>query len=56
MITKRPPKFNVYPRWFEVRFGTFPIYQMLPEIIDLWGLNTQTDVTAKKNSPAPKGK
>ena len=37
-------------------FNTFSIYQVLPEIIDLWGLNTRQDVTAKKNSPAPKGK
>lgn len=37
-------------------FNTFSIYQVLPEIIDLWGLNTRQDVTAKKNSPAPSGK
>ena len=30
-------------------FNTFSIYQVLPEIIELWGLNLQTDVTAKKN-------
>ena len=30
-------------------FGTFSIYQVLPQIIELWGLNVQTDVTAKKN-------
>ena len=41
--------------WLD-QFGTFSIYQVLPEIIDLWGLNTQTDVTAKKNKPAPSGK
>ena len=41
--------------WLD-RFNTFSIYQVLPEIIDLWVLNTKTDVTAKKNSPAPKGK
>ena len=38
------------------QFGTFSIYQVLPEIIDLWGLNTKQDVTVKKNSPAPSGK
>ncbi len=37
-------------------FNTFSIYQVLPEIIDLWGLNTKQDVAAKKNSPGPKGK
>jgi len=34
--------------WLE-QFNTFSIYQVLPEIIDLWGLNVQTDVEAKKN-------
>ena len=37
-------------------FGTFSIYQVLPEIIDLWGLNLQTDVEAKKNSVIPIGR
>ena len=30
-------------------FNTFSIYQVLPELIELWGLNVQTDVEAKKN-------
>lgn len=34
--------------WLE-QFNTFSIYQVLPELIDLWGLNVETDVTAKKN-------
>ena len=38
--------------WLD-QFGTFSIYQVLPEIIDLWGLNTRQDVAVKKNSPAP---
>lgn len=29
-------------------FNTFSIYQMLSQIIELWGLNTQTEVQAKK--------
>lgn len=37
-------------------FNTFSIYQVLPEIIQLWGLNVQTDVTAKKNLPVQSGK
>ena len=32
-------------------FNTFSIYQVLPKIIELWGLNTQTDAQAKKTSP-----
>ena len=31
------------------QFATFSIYQMLPEIIELWGLNVQTQVESKKN-------
>ena len=30
-------------------FNTFSIYQVLPEIIKLWGLNVQTTVASKKN-------
>ena len=36
--------------WLE-RFNTFSIYQVLPQIIELWGLNLQTDVESKKNFP-----
>lgn len=32
-------------------FNTFSIYQVLPEIIELWGLNLQTDVASKKTAP-----
>ena len=38
--------------WLE-QFNTFSIYQILPEIISLWGLNIQTDVAVKKNSAPP---
>lgn len=37
-------------------FGTFSIYQVLPKIIELWGLNLQTDITSKKNSRKPNAK
>lgn len=30
-------------------FNTFSIYQVLPQIIELWGLNVRTDVESKKN-------
>lgn len=30
-------------------FNTFSIYQVLPQLIELWGLNVQTDISAKKN-------
>ena len=34
--------------WLD-NFNTFSIYQVLPQLIELWGLNVQTDVEAKKN-------
>lgn len=51
-----PDKVPKTPEEWLDQFNTFSIYQVLPEIIDLWGLNTKTDVTSKKNVPAPKGK
>ena len=30
-------------------FSTFSIYQVLPELIKLWGLNVQTQAESKKN-------
>lgn len=35
---------------------TNSIYQVLPQIIELWGLNTQTDAEAKKNFAQLTGK
>ena len=34
--------------WLD-EFNTISIYQVLPSIIELWGLNVQTDVESKKN-------
>lgn len=34
-------------------FNTFSIYQILPELIELWGLNVETDIKTKKNSVPP---
>lgn len=39
---------NTPEEWLD-GFNTFSIYQMLPQLIELWGLNVQTDVEAKKN-------
>ena len=33
--------------WLD-EFNTFSIYQVLPSIIELWGLNVQTEVESKK--------
>ena len=37
-------------------FNTFSIYQVLPKIIELWGLNVQTQIEAKKNFDRLSGK
>ena len=34
--------------WLD-EFNTFSIYQILPQLIELWGLNVKTDAEAKKN-------
>lgn len=41
--------------WLE-QFNTFSIYQILPQLIDLWGLNVQTQVEARKNLEKVSGK
>lgn len=37
--------------WLD-EFNTFSIYQVLPQLIQLWGLNTQTDIDSKKKFAA----
>lgn len=34
--------------WLD-NFNTFSIYQVLPQLIELWGMNVKTDVESKKN-------
>ena len=34
--------------WLE-QCNTFSIYEILPQLIDLWGLNVETQVKSKKN-------
>ena len=41
--------------WLD-EFNTFSIYQVLPKIIELWGLNVKVDVEAKKNFSQLTGK
>ena len=36
--------------WLE-QFNTFSIYEILPQLINLWGLNVETQVKSKKTSP-----
>lgn len=37
------------PEEFLDQFQTFSIYQVLPQLVELWGLNLKTDIEAKKN-------
>lgn len=37
------------PDDFLEQFNTFSIYEILPQLIELWGLNTATQVKSKKN-------
>ena len=41
--------------WLD-EFSTFSIYQVLPQIIELWGLNVRADVESKKNFARESGK
>ena len=34
--------------WLEA-FNTFSIYEVLPQLIELWGLNVETQAESKKN-------
>lgn len=37
------------PDDFLEQFNTFSIYEILPQLIELWGLNTATQIKSKKN-------
>jgi hypothetical protein len=37
------------PDEFLEQFNTFSIYEILPQLIELWGLNTATQIASKKN-------
>lgn len=41
--------------WLE-QFNTFSVYQILPQLIELWGLNIETQVESKKNIARLTGK
>ena len=46
---------NTPEEWLD-NFNTFSIYQVLPQLIRLWGLNVQTDIESKKNFARLTGK
>lgn len=39
------------PDDFLEQFNTLSIYEILPQLIELWGLNTATQIKSKKTSP-----
>lgn len=41
--------------WLE-QFNTFSIYQVLPQLIELWGLNVQSEAEQRKKYKPPKGR
>ena len=55
IMAKHADPQGVPDEWLD-QFGTFSIYQVLPEIIELWGLNVQTQVESKKNFERLTGK
>ena len=49
MVKHADPNIPDTPEEWLDEFNTFSIYQVLPSIIELWGLNVQTEVESKKN-------
>ena len=45
---------NTPEEWLD-EFNTFSIYQILPQLIELWGLKVKTDAEAKKKFDQLKG-
>lgn len=46
---------NTPDEWLD-EFGTFSIYEVLPELLDLWAANMETQVQSKKNLARSTGK
>ena len=46
-----PENVRESPDDFLEQFNTFSIYEILPQLIELWGLNTATQIESKKTSP-----
>lgn len=50
-----PKQPNTPEEWLE-QFDTFSIYQVLPEILELWNMNTHTEAESKKKLNQVAGK
>ena len=49
MAKHADPKVPDTPEEWLDEFNTFSIYQVIPQLIELWGVNMQTTIQAKKN-------
>lgn len=56
MAKHADPSISDSPEDWLDSFNTFSIYQVLPQLIQLWGLNTQTEIDSKKNFAQLSGK
>lgn len=56
MAKHADPKIPDTPEEWLDEFSTFSIYQVLPEIIKLWGLNVESQVKAKNQLAQLSGK
>ena len=58
LMTRHADPANVpdSPEEFLDQFNAFSIYQILPQLIELWGLNVQTEVESRKNLEKVSGK
>lgn len=48
IMAKHADPENNPDEWLEA-FNTFSIYEVLPQLIELWGLNVETQAESKKN-------
>ena len=55
-LKKMPYLYDNKDAEFLNQFNTFSIYQILPQLIELWGLNVQTEVESRKNLEKVSGK
>ena len=56
MAKHADPKQPDTPEEWLDQFDTFSIYEVLPQLLDLWHINVRTDVQAKKNRNRLSGK
>ena len=56
MVKHADPEIPDTPEEWLDDFNTFSIYEILPKLLELWGLNTATQVESKKNIARLTGK